>query len=118
MKALLDAGKDFGWALALVLAIGALGFSWLAFNPVKEVVDHGVEPIGQSIGVLDTRCKDGWGYAEPKREGTTVSSPRCIKDGYVAHLDPIDRETCQYVMDTGTAAREGRGELTCEEAYK
>ena len=119
MNGIMNAARDFGWALALVVAIGAFGLAWQVANPLEEAVDHGVAPVGRSIGVLDTRCNDGWDYAPPEREGTVISSPRCIKDGYIAHLDPIDRETCQWVMDTGTETRVGQGEMTCEQGgYK
>jgi hypothetical protein len=105
--------------LAVIVAIAAFGLAAQGLNPVKEGVDHGIEPIGQSIGVLDTHCKDGWVYLPPEQEGTIVSSPRCFKDGYVAFLNPEDRETCQYVMDTGTKTRPGQGEMGCELAgYK
>lgn len=110
------AARDWGWALAMVMALFAFGLAWQGLNPVEETVDHGVAPVGRSIGLLDTRCKSGWTYDPPEREGTVVSSPRCSKDGYVAHLDPIDRETCQWVMDTGTKTRTGLGEMTCEQA--
>ena len=54
------AGREGGVWLALIVAAAALFLAWLAFNPVEEVADHVVAPVGRSVGVLASRCPGGW----------------------------------------------------------
>lgn len=42
MRWLLGAARNWGWALALLVAIGALAFGGWVFNPVQEGVDEGI----------------------------------------------------------------------------
>lgn len=113
---IINALKDWGWAVAIAVALFAFGLSWQVANPLEEVSDRIAEPIGQSIGVVDSQCPGGWDYEGPKIGGTVAVEPRCLKDGYIARLDPIDKRTCQTAFDSGTKTRPGRGEITCAEA--
>ena len=55
------AGREGGWALALIVAVAALFLAWLAaVNPVQQAADHVVAPVGRSVGILASRCPGGW----------------------------------------------------------
>lgn len=106
----IESARNWGWLLAIVVAVAAFALAAQGLNPVKE----GVDQVASSIGFDDSPCKSGWKFIPPEADGSVVSPPRCIKDGYVAFMDPQDPKVCQYVMDTGTEDRPGQGELGCE----
>jgi len=58
------AGREGGWALALIVAVAAVVMTTYAWNPVHTVENSVVEPIAASIGISspagDYQCPDGW----------------------------------------------------------
>lgn len=87
MSKILNAAKDWGWVLALAIALAALTFSWLAsFNPVEEAADHVAEPALMAAGVLSGTCPGGWEDVSARNEHVRVRS--CERAGWLVILTP------------------------------
>lgn len=89
---IIAAGERGGWALALIVAIVAMFFAWLAFNPVKEageeVSDHVAEPALRAAGIIAGVCPDGFKDASAKDEHGRVKA--CFKGADLDHPQPGD----------------------------
>jgi hypothetical protein len=94
MNRLLRAASEYGWALALVIALGAFLLAWQAGNPVKEVHDHLAVPVAQSLGVVDARDCD------VAREGD-VRVPYCLDDGFIVWYDSEGNPTHKMLEEGG-----------------
>ena len=81
---LYKASSNYGWLLALGVALAAFLMAWLATNPVEEAADHVVAPGGRSVGFGSQLCPDGWENTSSASLDAPVKS--CTKGNWVVVL--------------------------------
>ena len=97
------AGREGGIWLALIVAIAALFFAWLAFNPVEQAAEGVVVPVGRSVGILESRCPGGWDDISQRSVDTPVFV--CAKANWRVVLKP-DGKTFDYAVELDRPAAE------------
>lgn len=77
--------------LALLIAITALGFAVAAYigNPVEEVEDHVIQPVGVAAGIVHERCPSGW--KDTTNIDIHIINRTCERDGILVILDEDNR---------------------------
>lgn len=106
MNAVYRSLTNYGWLLALLVAIAALFVAYLGFNPVKTAIDDVGEPALKASGIIAGVCPDGFKDASSKDEhgkvsacflGTDPKAPRSgdyiislNSEGFCSHAIQVD----------------------------
>ena len=84
MARLIRAGRDYGWLLAITIALLAVLWVTYVVNPVKEAENNIGEPLAEAIGLVDGKCPDGWKATTRRDEHTRVEY--CDRNNWRVHI--------------------------------
>lgn len=92
----MKAASNYGWLLALLVGLMALVLAAWVSNPVEEGADHVAAPVARSVGILPSRCHDGW---EDKSDGALDTKVFiCAKGNWRVILKP-DGKTPDHAVE-------------------